>query len=205
MADKLHFRGGARIGWVSMSWPLSSLTITKDQITVSNLTFRPDQVISFKQRGSIPVLGWGIQIIHNRADYPNTVVFASFRSPKSILRQIEEMGFHPCAPASTSLAGRGIAFRWQAILVLAAIWNLLFFLDWAFSKTQESHYEPGRFAFLALLTLFLLSVNLWWSKPLQILILKPGRSVTEVGAFLLLLAAVSGGMLIVLCLTFIFG
>lgn len=204
MSDKLHFRGGARIGWVSMSWPLSSLTVTSDQITVSNLTFKPDQVISIKQRGYIPVLGWGIQIIHNRADYPNTVVFASFRSPKSIIRQIEEIGFHPCAPPATSLAGRGIAFRWQAILVLAAIWNLLFFLDWAFGKTHKGLHGPGRFSFLALLILFLLSVNLWWSKVLQILILKPGRSVTEVGAFLLLLAAVSGGMLIAFCFLFIY-
>jgi len=204
MKEKLRFWGGARIGWVCMNWPFSVLTVTKDSLKVSNLTFKPDEIISLKPRITIPILGWGIRIIHNRTDYPTTVAFGSLRSPKSILRQIDEIGFHPCAPASTSLAGRGIPFRWQTNAILGALWTLFFVLDWAFNKNHDFTHEPGRFSFLGLLMLFLISANLWWSKPLQFLILKPGRSVTEIGSFLLLLAVISGGMLIAFCFLFIY-
>lgn len=193
--------GGARLGWINATWPLAQLSATPDKLTISirllgTYSFAPDQVSAITRYVMVPVLGWGIRIHHCNADCPHHVIFWCLGSPDTLLRGIRDSGFLPIASWSATPQRRGMAMRWSPIIIAVAVWNALFYIDFACSSGIPSH--PGPFALAALLFAFAFSFGTLTSPRLQRIILKPGRSVGEIQPFLRLLAFISGIMLVVL-------
>ena len=94
--------GGARVGWINATWPLAKLTIQSNRLDlnaalVGKYSFTKEQVISINKYTTIPILSWGIQIVHNVSEYPKKIIFWSFSSPASIIKKIESAGFLPFA------------------------------------------------------------------------------------------------------------
>ena len=74
--ELISFTGGARVGWINATWPFAKLTVHKDKMDldstfIGKYSFTLEQVILLKKHTTIPVVGWGIQIIHNISEYPN--------------------------------------------------------------------------------------------------------------------------------------
>ncbi len=203
--------GGARVGWLNASWPLARISATQDQLRLKvaiagEYTFHPGEVISVVRYTLIPILGWGIKIIHNKAEYPDSIIFWTLGSPASVLAGIEEAGFRP-KPAATGSPSQlqprtGIAFRWQALAVVIAIWNVLLLLDQ--HGQLPPRFPPGKFSLAALLLLFLAALGTLRNARFRRLMLKPGRDIGEVTPLLRLLLFISGlmalGLLLMLLL-----
>lgn len=208
MPNPFKATGGARLGWTNATWPLARLSATPDKLSISvsllgTYDFVPDQVSAIERYVMIPVLGWGIQVHHRRADYPQRVIFWCLGSPDSILRGIHDSGFLAMAQSSEISEQRGIAVRWSAILFAVVIWNVLFMLD--LDRPGEASPHPGPFILLALLSAFALSVGTLKFSRLQSIILKPNRNIGEIRPILRLLAFISGLMLIVFLIIFACG
>src|SRR5687767_2880235 len=106
--------GGARVGWANATWPLARLWVTPDSLTISvrllgTYSFTPEQVSAVERYTLIPVLGWGIQIRHCKADYPQQVIFWCLGTPEILLRGIRDAGFSPVASSSPVPQRRGLA------------------------------------------------------------------------------------------------
>lgn len=192
--------GGARVGWINASWPLAKLTATPDELIVSaaplgTYRFAPNQVSSIEKYVMLPVIGSGIRINHARADYPRRLIFWCWGNPDRILQGIRDAGFLPAAPVSAIPVKRGIPVRWSAVSVAVLIWKGLFFLDPADRSSHVSeHSSPLILA--PLVFIFAASLGTLKLPALQRLVLKPGRSVGEIRAFLGLLVLVSSILLI---------
>jgi hypothetical protein len=200
-------KGGARIGWTNATHPFAQLSATDQTLTISvrllgNYNFTPEQVSAVERYTVIPVLGWGIRIRHCRPDYPQRIIFWCLGNPDSVLRGIRDAGFMAAAPSSAIPQERSIAIRWSAILIAVAVWNALILLD--ISRSTGPIPIPGPFCVLAMLLAFLLPVGILKSSKLQLWVLKPERNINEIGAFLRLLAFISGIMLMIIFISSIF-
>jgi hypothetical protein len=207
MSEPFTTKGGARIGWMNATHPFAQLSATKDALVISvrllgTYSFTPEQVSAVERYTMIPVLGWGIRIRHCRSDYPERVIFWCLGNPDRLICGIRDAGFMATAPSSAVPHRRGMPIRWSAILVALAVWNGLILLD--ISRSTGPIPIPGPFCVLAVLLAFLLSIGTLTSSKLQHRILKPGRSINEIGAFLRLLAFISGIMLMIIFISSIF-
>jgi len=192
---KISSTGGARVGWANATWPFATLTVTRDQLKLNatllgKYTFSADQIVSIEEYGTNSLLSSGVQIKHNVASYPSQIVFWCLGSPASLIAKIVGTGFAPCASPDSVPANRGIPTRWQALVAIVVLWNFLFIAG-VFVPLGE-HPRPVVFFLVAVLLVFLGSVAIWRVRWLQWLVLKPGRSLGEIKAFLYLLASVSG-------------
>jgi hypothetical protein len=199
MNAPLEVTGGARIGWVNATWPFAKLSASAQQLSVSGsligrYSFSPDQVAALEPYGSIPILGSGVRIIHTVPSYPDKIIFWCFGSPKRLIERITALGFQPRASRADVPQRDGMAFRWSFLILLVVIWNALFVLD-GYVPWKEPK-GPGPYTLLAVALLFLMAVALNRSSRFQSLVLKPGRSITEVRSVALLVLAVSAIMLI---------
>ncbi|MFA6033372.1 MAG: hypothetical protein WC889_10775 [Myxococcota bacterium] len=199
--DIVKTTGGAKIGWVNASWPFATLTATREKLdlnasVIGRYTFSPAQITSIESYSIFPVLGTGIRIKHNVASYPGRIEFACFGNPDALITSIRETGFAPCGSPNPMLANRGIAVRWQAVVITVLLWNILLLADMYLHLERGTKAKPGVFSFLAVLFLFTGSVALPRSQRLQRFVLKPGRSPSEIRAWLFLIDAVSAIMLV---------
>jgi hypothetical protein len=69
MPQLFKITGGARVGWISASWPFAELSAGPDKLTISigmlgTYSFAPDEVLALERYAIIPVLGWGVCIRH---------------------------------------------------------------------------------------------------------------------------------------------
>jgi hypothetical protein len=198
MSVVLKSTGGAQIGWMNATWPLARLTASAHQLSLSGLllgtyAFSPSDVANLKPYGWLPILGRGIQIIHTNANYPPKIIFWCL-GPERLIRRINALGFQPRAPLTAVPKRNGIPFRWSFLIAVLVVWNALFLLD-DFVPWKEPR-GPGIYTLLALLILFVTSVAAARSEAFQVLVLKPGRSVTEIRPVLNLVQLISGVMLI---------
>ena len=196
MSDTFHVTGGARLGWLNSSWPLAKLAVSSEQLTISVLllgqyNFRPDQVSKIERYVTIPFLGWGIQIHHHVADFPQRIIFWSFGNPDHILQGIREVGFSPTAAEIPR--PRGIAMRWSAIIMLLVLWNVPALLIQALCPIN--HQLPPSFAFFLIVPFLIFSIGTLKSPKLQRIILKPGRNIGEIRPFLRFLIFLLGMMM----------
>jgi hypothetical protein len=203
MSSPFTATGGARVGWMNASWPLAHLTATPERLAIwvflsGTYEFAPSQVVAIERYVMIPVLGWGVRIVHCRADYPRQFVFWYLDSPESILQGIRDAGFLPVASAAEFPPRRGFPLRWSAILGAIVVWNGLFTIDYL--RSHGDALQPGPFILLALFFAFALSVATLKSPKIQRCVLKPGRDIGEIRAVVGLLAFISGIMLVVLSL-----
>jgi hypothetical protein len=192
--------GGARIGWLNASWPLAKLSATHDNLTLTarlfgKYRFSREQVSAIERYVMIPVLAWGVRVRHCVPDYPQQIIFWSLGSPDDVLSGILATGFVPAATISTTPLPRGIPVRWSAIIVTIVAWNALFMFP--FVGRERSASPPNGLILVPLIAALGLSVAALKSSTLQRLILKPERSVGEIRPFLLLLAFISGVLLVV--------
>lgn len=202
MDGSLKYIGGARIGWVSATWPLAILTVTRDKLIlnatlIGKYSFSPNQIISLRKYIMIPFLGWGIKICHNISDYPKNIVFCCLGNPDSLIRKINQVGFIPAPYTEITSDHKGIPVRWQALIVICIIWNSLILLDTYKTKTFSPN-GLGIYSFLAIFLLFLGSIGVWRSTILQRFLMKEGRNLGEIKPWLHLVVLVTGFMLIFL-------
>jgi len=182
--------GGARIGWVNATWPLARLVVSSALLRLSAIQgtydFLPSQVVSLERYGRIPLFSSGIRIVHARLDYPHKIIFWYLGNSERLIEKIHQAGFLPTAPAAAEVKWRGIPVRWTAILVFILVWNGLFLPMRAFAK------PPLALAFIPLITTFVVCWGIRRYSWLQEAILRTGRSIGEIKAYLSLLQTVTG-------------
>jgi len=195
MTTEIKLTGGARVGWVNASWPFASLNVTASRINL-NVTllgkyqFRPEDVTFIEGVGSLPLIGRGIRIYHNIADYPGKIIFWTTKNPDNLLDEIRRLGFSPKGAQSATFRDRSFPIRWQAIIIFVVLWNALMLVDMFRSGTF--HPKPGPFAWLATVLVFILSVAIWKSEIIRKVILSPGHKPSELKSFFYLLSFVTG-------------
>jgi len=205
----LTVSGGAKIGWIGASWPLATLAVTRDSLNLNvrllgKYAFTPDQVTSIENHTVFPIFGRGIKINHNVSSYPKNIVFNSFGNPDDLIAKITETGFIPRGSIGSIDAERGIPVRWQAIAAIFVLWDILLMADgMQFIPLKSTQIKPGLFSLLAVALLFVGSVSFGRVKFLQDLIMKPGRSPSEIKPWLNLIGLVSGIFTVVLLIVFI--
>ncbi len=201
--------GGARIGFVTYTWPLAKLVTTADTLTVSTTmfglfgtgtySFSKAQILSIDRYGWIPLIGEGIRIKHSVADYPQSIVF--WCRPTRVLAGISAIGFSPAATASElqhQQFHRGFPLRWAPLVAVVVVWNLL--IGYEVLSGPDRQPVPGPLSLAALCIVFGVSTAAIRSPSVQSFLLKPGRTFGEVRPAVLLVATVSGAMSIIFAL-----
>lgn len=94
--EEIKFRGGARIGNMSSSWPFVTLTISKETLTLKiplfgEYTFKASDVISLEPFTYF--LNKGIRIKHRIQGYKEKIEFWTFKDPQAIIDQARMIGF----------------------------------------------------------------------------------------------------------------
>jgi hypothetical protein len=203
MPQSLTYVGGARIGWFNATWPFAKLSVEGNVLVLKvrpfgTYTFTSQQVFSLERYGFIPVLAWGVRINHVVPGYPKKIVFWCFGNPGKLIQDIRKTGFTPSPESSAasvsagSVKRHGFPVRWQPILVLIVIWNLLLLKDMG---PEGLKAEPGILTFIALLMVFLISVGIRMSDTMQKIFLKEGREVKEIEVYLNFFIVLTGLML----------
>lgn len=199
-------RGGAEAGGVHAGWPLATLAVSSRSLSLSarfvgEYQLQASEVVELKPCGWLPVLGRGVRVFHTRADYPAKLVFFCLGSPERLIERIRGVGFLPAAPSGLIPERTGIAVRALAIAAAVVVWNVLLLLD-GFVPWKE-RTEPGPFVLLALGLTFMGASAVKWSERVQAIVLKRGRSVSEIVPLLSLLQLVSGFMFLVSTVMFL--
>jgi hypothetical protein len=102
----------------------------------------------------------------------------------------------PAADPKKISPNLGIPVKWQALVLIVALWNILLFAD--MGGFPQAGFKPGLYSLLALFLLFIGSISIWKSSWLQSVILKPGRSPSEIKAWLNLLVLVSAFIFVII-------
>jgi len=197
MSAVISATGGAKVGWVSATWPLARLRASAQTLSLGGLllgtyTFTPDQVASLEPCRSL--LGSGIRIVHTNPSYPEEIVFWSFS--RRLIHQVQAVGFRPRAKLTSVPERNGIPMRWSFIIAWLVLWNALILVDQ--SVLGKASRGFGVFSLLAMAMLFLTSVGVSRSSQFQSLALKPGRSASEIRPLLLLLQFIGAVGLVVM-------
>jgi hypothetical protein len=161
VAEAFKSTGGARIGWVSVSWPLAELSVTPRSLVIrtwllGTYAFTPEQIVRLEPYGSIPVIYRGVRVVHANPDYPSQIIFWCLRNPERLIERIRRVGFIPAAPPPTAPVKRGIPVRWSFIISLVVVWNALFILG-GFLPEKAPPDKPGLLVLLALAVAFVAS------------------------------------------------
>jgi hypothetical protein len=193
----IKHRGGARVGWLNTSWPLSTFHANSEEILLDigfseKYVFRPEQVISIEKYGLVPFLGWGIQIKHAISDYPENIIFYCFMNPEKILDELHSLGFIAKASSAQIKERSGFPIRWEVLAFIVVAWNVLFILDFGPNFLEKKEVKFGPFIFIATAGVFVFSLCALRFKYIQELILKPGRSIGEIKDTLRLVSCISG-------------
>ena len=198
MKNTIKEIGGMQIGWLRGTSPFAKLTINQDKITMSTLfsgsySFFPEQVISIEKQTLLHSLGFrtGIQIKHIIPNYPKNIMFVGSNNDK-LIRDISMVGFTPKANSADIPKVNGVAFRWQTLLAVIILWNILLLTD------MITKGELSLFSFIALLMVFVISILTPKSHFLQSIILKPKRNHGEIRQYLSSFSFLYGIMLIFL-------
>ena len=200
--NEIETRGGASVGWVSSSWPFASLFVSAKELSLKvavagTYNFKKEQIISIDKHLVFPILAWGIKIRHNVESYPEQIIFYTFRHPKNLIDSISKTGFvsegHPnVRTQSPDSRKRGMPVRIVPLVIVIALWNILFIVDQAI--LSEVLGKPVVFGVVALPLVFITSLLIKSNAKLAGLFLKPGRHIGEITPMLNLLIFVSGLM-----------
>ena len=197
MEYPINHRGGGRVGYLHASWPLVTLRASRDEIVLDmgmreKYKFTPEKVIAIEKYGNIPLFSSGVQIKHTIMEYPEKVIFSGFKSPEKIIAEIHDIGFIPKASSTEIRERSGLPMRWEVLLIIAVAWNLLFMMEFGFNIFENKEVTFGPFIFIATFSIFIFSICSIKFKPLQNIILKPGRNIEEMRGELYLILLVSG-------------
>jgi hypothetical protein len=201
MTSEIKLTGGARVGWINASWPFAALTVLSSKVTLNSTLlgkyeFRPEDIISFEEVGTLPFIGRGIRIHHNKTEYPKKMIFWTTKNPEKLINEIRMLGFIPKGTPSTEVRDRRFPIRWQAIVFFVVLWNSFLMLD--MFQGGEFHPKPGRFSWYATMLVFILSISIWKTELIKNAILSPGHKLTEIKSLLYLLTFVTGILSLIL-------
>lgn len=128
--------GGARLGWLHVTAPFGLLLANQQFVEViafplGRKRFAPEDVLAIEPLTRVPLLAWGVSIVHRRADAPERIIFWSLRPPAAVLRAIERAGFVATGSTAPTVADPaaspdeqpqvGQQFLGAAVLVVALI------------------------------------------------------------------------------------
>jgi len=194
--------GGAKIGMAHASWPFARLSVNKTVLQlnasiIGNLYFRPSDIVSIEPAGFFS--GGGIRIHHRVEKYSSKVVFLTSGSV-DLINRIRACGFlDNTGPIPSDVeaniakyqAQGSLPMKWSAVVVFIVVWNLLFLGD-LFNFFNNPGSPLGNGARLAMGFAFLFVLLTLIAEPFRALVLKEGRNVKDVKAFLLFLMFLTG-------------
>ena len=206
--QKLKVTGGAEMGWVNATWPFARLSATREELVLSagflgSYSFKPGEVVALEARGTIPLAGRSVRIVHANPAYPEKMVFWCFGSPQKLIDQILGLGFRPSASPLLVPKRGGMAFRWSFLIALFVVWNALFLLDG--HGTWGERRQMGPLSLLAMALMLCAALGMLFSRRFSALALKPGRSVSEVRPLIMLILAIGAIFLVVLTFNHLLG
>ena len=76
-----EFKGGVRIGPWANSWPFGTLEVNQNSLILSDkllkkdLVFLKEDIAQIEIKKYIPIIGYGIKILHNKKSYSSIVYF----------------------------------------------------------------------------------------------------------------------------------
>jgi hypothetical protein len=192
--------GGMSAGWVGASWPLARLIVSESRLEVwapiiGTYGFTAADIVAIEPCGWGPIAG--VRIIHNRPDYPKEVVFGVPFGQSRLMSRIRESGFRPSGMALQSPQA-GMPVQPWALIAAFILWNLPLIPEWR----RDWHNDPPAptIAIPSLLMALLGSCALMWLPGVQGIILKPGRTVSEMLPALRLVCLTSAFLLVVMTL-----
>lgn len=198
-------RGGASLGWMNATWPLASLSVTRDELRIKAVlippyVFAPKDVVRIEPVGRIRYPASGLRIVHVRKDLPAKVVFWCTGSREQLAKDIVATGFKPAASERDLPVRSNMPFRWSFAIGVLLFWNVMFFLDLAglqllsgvpASELAFAGRHPlGVLSLTATVLITLLALALPHAPALQRLALKPEHDVAEVKALLRLIVII---------------
>jgi len=192
------FTGGARIGWVNATFPLATLGVSEDALELSaaflgSYRFRPEDVVAVETVTYVPVLAWGVRIVHARTDIPARVIFWTFGPPWRVVENVLST-FSPRAPEGSRVDSK-FPFRIPFVIVAVLLWNALLLGDrWLRPGIHVA--LPGPLTVLALALTFGSSLLIRRPGAFQRLALRTPESIAPLRGFVNLLSFVSGLLLI---------
>jgi hypothetical protein len=196
---ELNITGGARVGMANATWPLASMNVTKDRLTlnagfVGNLVFRTEDIISLKPYYIIPLLGQGIKINHSIPQYKEKVIFWTFKNPNRIIEQIKQTGFLDYTSTEQHndkgiivqrQQQRGFPVKTPFTIGVIVLWNILFLLDFlSITSSDSAGVHLGIGAASALGIVLLSCILILVSKDFRKIVLKEGRELKDVNKIL---------------------
>lgn len=201
--------GGAKIGFARVTWPFAQLKVNKNVLqlnasVIGNLYFRPSDIISIESLSLLS--GLGIKINHRVEKYSTNVMFLT-TGASALISSIEATGFLQntgALPADVEAeieqyqSKGSFPFKWSAAIAFAVIWNLLFLADQMGYFGKKSNMPLGNGARLAIGLAFLFFLAVLIVKPFRRMVLKEGRTIGDVKAFLLFLMLITGIMFLTL-------
>lgn len=187
MDSTLQFTGGAKVGWTKISYPFAKLFVAPSFINlhVGFITFKedylfsPDDIISLEKFVVIPYVAWGIKINHTISDYPEKVIFWSFKNPDDLLKQITSFGFQAKANPSTFVKRVGSPIHGFVLLTIVMLGYAAFTKD-----AKPAHETIGLFSSIYIISLFAFVFLADKINFIKSLIVKPNRNLNELGPLL---------------------
>lgn len=200
--ERFEITGGARIGIANASWPFATLKVSKEKLEVNasivgNLVFGPNDVVSIKPYTVLPLIGQGIKINHRVDSYNQNVIFWTFKDPLVVINQIMQVGFlnksyddnlidEPSVIEQQQKGGFPI--KKSVAIGIIVVWNMLLLLDVVRFVTSDGKGTIlGVGAIAAVWGILFMTVLSLLSKGFSKLILKEGRSASDINKFLYLL------------------
>lgn len=209
--NELQLTGGARIGKAKATFPFATLKVNKERLElnasiIGNLTFQASDITSIEPYTMIPILGQGIKINHNVANYKERVIFWTFKNPNLVVRQIKETGFLSNQNLTEQKIDRkivkkqakgGIPIKKGFAIGAIVIWSLLFLTDIIpFFLGKTDGFPIGNGVLTAIGLLFLTALFSLISPDFRRLILKEGRELNDIKKFAIFAMIISGFMLL---------
>ena len=210
MNGEVTARGGARIGWANATWPFARLKAERSGLSLKvflfgSYQFSPENVVSLEKYGLIPFLGQGIKITHSVHEYPTKIVFWCLGRPNRLISRIKETGFTESGRMPVESTRSGFPVRWQAVLLMVVLWNVLFLIDDYYGGKGGGSGDIGSDALLALLLFTAIPIGIKYYRPLQKIFLKEGRSPKEIGVWLNFMPTLSGIMFVFFLIHYLSG
>jgi hypothetical protein len=204
MSSEITATGGASVGSFNATWPFARLRASASRLSLScgifgSWEFSPEEVVRLEGEPFLFGLGGRMRIVHAKPQYPDKVVFGCLGGADALIRRIGQVGFRS-RPGTAQLAA---AARIEERGANPVRWSFIILLD-AYGPGNESH-KPGVLTMLVFASLFLASFALPRFPGFQSLVMKPGRSVSEILPVIRLTQLISGAGVVAFAIHYLSG
>jgi len=185
---------------MNATWPFAGLEVRPGQLRLSGLllgdhVLRPDEIVALKPRGFIPLIGWGVQIVHTRPDIPETLIFWHVIPPSRLIAHIHESGLRETGTEAEQPDREKTQLPFKSSVLATGFigWNGLLLVDFL-------RLRIGLPSLLALWSAFVAMALVLQSDEFRGVVLEEGRELGHAKNYVLLVLVVSGFMAIVMTL-----